>query len=53
MAAQYGGAPANYVKVTGPNVKMIPVDEKLVDNLNPKMRAEFFQNWKKALRGEG
>ena len=40
-------------KVTGPNVKMIPVDEKLVDNLNPKMRAEFFQNWKKALRGEG
>jgi iron(III) transport system substrate-binding protein len=40
-------------KITGPNVKMIPVDEKLIDNLNPKMRAEFFQNWKKALRGEG
>ncbi len=40
-------------KITGPNVKMIPVDEKLADNLNPKIRAEFFQNWKKAMRGEG
>ena len=40
-------------KIVGVNIKMIPVDEKLVDNLNPKMRAEFFQNWKKALRGEG
>lgn len=40
-------------KITGSNVKMIAVDDKLADNLNLKMRAEFFQNWKKALRGEG
>lgn len=40
-------------KIIGSNVRLIPVDEKLSDNLNLKMRAEFFQNWKKALRGEG
>ena len=40
-------------KLTGSNVKVIAVDEKLADNLNPKVRAEFFQKWKKALRGEG
>jgi iron(III) transport system substrate-binding protein len=40
-------------KLVGSNLKIIPVDEKLADNLNPKMRAEFFQVWKKAMRGEG
>jgi iron(III) transport system substrate-binding protein len=40
-------------KLTGGNMKMIPVDEKLVGNMNPKLRAEFFQVWKKAMRGEG
>jgi iron(III) transport system substrate-binding protein len=40
-------------KITGPNVRMIPIDDKLTANLNPKVRAEFFQNWKKAMRGDG
>ena len=40
-------------KLTGGNMKVIPIDEKLVGNMNPKMRAEFFQIWKKAMRGEG
>ncbi len=40
-------------KITGVNVKTIAVDESLLNNLNPKVRAEFFQNWKKAMRGEG
>ena len=40
-------------KLTGGNMKVIPVDEKLVGNMNPKLRAEFFQIWKKAMRGEG
>ena len=40
-------------KITGPNVKMISVDEKLTENLTPRVRGEFFQNWKKAMRGEG
>jgi hypothetical protein len=39
--------------LTGANMKVIPVDEKLADNLNPRMRADFFQKWKKAMRGEG
>ena len=40
-------------KLVGPNMKVIPVDDKLAENLNPKLRAEFFQKWKKAMRGEG
>lgn len=40
-------------KMTGGNMKVIPVDEKLTGNMNPKLRGEFFQLWKKAMRGEG
>ncbi len=40
-------------KLTGGNMKVIPVNEKLVGNMAPRMRAEFFQAWKKAMRGEG
>jgi len=40
-------------KLTGGNMKVIPVDEKLAGNMNPKLRGEFFQIWKKAMRGEG
>jgi iron(III) transport system substrate-binding protein len=37
----------------GSNMTVIPVNEKLEDNLNPRTRAAFFQKWKKAMRGEG
>ena len=40
-------------KLTGGKMTIIPVDEKLAENMNPKVRAEFFQAWKKAMRGEG
>lgn len=40
-------------KLIGPNLKIIPVDDKLSENLNPRTRAAFFQKWKKAMRGEG
>jgi iron(III) transport system substrate-binding protein len=40
-------------KLTGGNMKIIPVDEKLANNMAPRFRADFFQQWKKAMRGEG
>ena len=40
-------------KLTGGNMKVIPINEKLVGTMAPKLRAEFFQAWKKAMRGEG
>ena len=38
-------------EMAGGRLKPIPVNSGLLDNAEPKTRAEFFQKWKQALRG--
>jgi len=39
-------------QIVGPGLKPTPVDENLTYYMDPKRRAEFFQQWKKTMRGE-